>query len=106
MKPFEEDQKKLRDLVARVDALEALALRLKARLDDINGRLDAIADKLDASGVTEDYSDVMKRMQTLKTIGPVLTAETLEEIRALLPPNVIRLPRATDDDQVIVECWL
>lgn len=41
-----------------------------------------------------------------KTIGPVLTAETLEGIRALLPPNVIRLPRAIEDDQVIVECWL
>lgn len=50
MKPLQEDQQnKLNNLVMRVGALEALALRLKARLDDINGRLDALSDKLDRS---------------------------------------------------------
>jgi hypothetical protein len=35
-----------------------------------------------------------------------LQADTLEEIRAALPPHLFRLPRQPGDDPVVVECWL
>lgn len=40
-------------------------------------------------------------------VGPdVLTANTLEEARALLPPFLHCLGRSRDDDPVIVESWI
>lgn len=35
-----------------------------------------------------------------------LTAPTLEEARALVPPDCYRLPRQVGDDPNIVEVWL
>lgn len=35
-----------------------------------------------------------------------LTADTLDEIRELIPPGLTRIPRFPEDDPVIVECWL
>jgi hypothetical protein len=35
----------------------------------------------------------------------VLTAETLEEIRTLIPRGLVRLNRMPDDDPAIVETW-
>lgn len=35
-----------------------------------------------------------------------LVADTVEAVRALLPPNLFRMPRATDDEPQIVESWL
>jgi hypothetical protein len=36
----------------------------------------------------------------------VLVADSLADIRELLPPGLTRLARATGDDPVIVETWL
>jgi hypothetical protein len=38
--------------------------------------------------------------------GPPLTAPSLEEIRALLPPGLHRIERSPEDDPVIVESWI
>lgn len=38
--------------------------------------------------------------------APLLTASTLEGIRALLPPGLFRMPRDYRDDPVIVETWM
>jgi hypothetical protein len=34
-----------------------------------------------------------------------LIADTLEDLRRLLPPGLVRLDRADQDDRVIVESW-
>jgi hypothetical protein len=34
-----------------------------------------------------------------------LIADTLEELRGLLPPGLVRISRAEQDDAVIVESW-
>jgi hypothetical protein len=36
----------------------------------------------------------------------VFTADSLDEIRTLLPPGLVRLPRDSCDDKNIVETWL
>jgi len=36
----------------------------------------------------------------------VIVADTLEEVRALLPPGLICMPRDVADDGVIVETWI
>lgn len=36
----------------------------------------------------------------------IATADTLEEIRATIPPNMTRLPSMAGDDPCIVEVWL
>jgi hypothetical protein len=36
----------------------------------------------------------------------MFVAETIEELRALLPLGLTRLPRAPSDDRFIVESWL
>jgi hypothetical protein len=36
----------------------------------------------------------------------MFVADTLDEVRALLPPGLHRLPRYENDDPVIVEVWL
>lgn len=33
-------------------------------------------------------------------------ADTLDEMRALKPDSMVIIPRMTDDDPVIVECWI
>lgn len=38
--------------------------------------------------------------------GPAFLADTLDEIRALVPPFLHRLPRFPDDDPVIAETWI
>lgn len=35
-----------------------------------------------------------------------LTADTLDELRAKLPPNLYPMPRHVNDDPAIVEIWL
>jgi len=35
-----------------------------------------------------------------------MVADTLQEIRRLLPPGLARIPRSEIDDDVIVETWL
>ena len=35
-----------------------------------------------------------------------LTADSLDQIRRLLPPGVVRLDRNSDDDPKIVETWV
>jgi len=35
-----------------------------------------------------------------------MLADTLEAIRAMLPPGLVCIPRYVDDDPVIVEVWL
>jgi hypothetical protein len=36
----------------------------------------------------------------------VLVSDTLDAVRGLLPPGLVRLPRDTSDDPVIVETWI
>jgi hypothetical protein len=36
----------------------------------------------------------------------MFVADTLREVRALLPPGLFRMPRQESDDPVIVEVWL
>lgn len=36
----------------------------------------------------------------------VAVKETLEEIRATIPPHFLRVPRQRNDDPVIIETWL
>jgi hypothetical protein len=36
----------------------------------------------------------------------MFVAETLDEVRALLPPGLVYFPRRRGDDPVIVETWL
>jgi hypothetical protein len=46
---------------------------------------------------------------TLPAVRPtrfVMTHDTLEELRALLPPELARLPRDPDDAPEIEELWL
>jgi hypothetical protein len=38
--------------------------------------------------------------------GDLLKADTLDELRGLLPPGLDRLPREPGDDPAIVETWL
>lgn len=38
--------------------------------------------------------------------GDLLVADTLEELRAMLPAGLERFERFDGDDPVIVECWL
>lgn len=35
-----------------------------------------------------------------------LVADTVEAVRALLPPDLFRMPRTTEDEPQIVESWL
>ena len=60
-----------------------------------------------------DYPDswVARRSAISRTVGVVITADmftadTLDELRALLPPGLYRLPRYPQDDPKIVEVWL
>lgn len=61
---------------------------------------------------TTDYGDkYTARPHTVTDDGhfvgkEVLVADTLDEIRELLPPGLTMLPRQDADDPVIVECWL
>lgn len=43
---------------------------------------------------------------TFQSTDEILLAETLAEIRAMLPPGLMCLQRLTDDDPCIVEVWL
>jgi hypothetical protein len=36
----------------------------------------------------------------------MFTADTLVELRAMLPPGLICFQRSRDDDSAIVECWI
>jgi hypothetical protein len=38
--------------------------------------------------------------------NPLIVCDTLEEVRAVLPPGLVCLPRHPDDDPVILETWL
>jgi hypothetical protein len=59
-----------------------------------------------------DYQDKFVARKSLVTAqGSIMThemfvADSLVEIRMLLPPGLARIPRYENDDPVIVECWL
>lgn len=44
--------------------------------------------------------------QTPEATNEVLLGETLEEVRAKLPPGLHRMNRSPEDDPVLVESWL
>lgn len=60
----------------------------------------------------KDYPD--SYVARLSLVGPgitavtnaMFTADTLEELRRLLPLGLTRLPRQERDDPVIVEVWI
>lgn len=43
---------------------------------------------------------------TVQLTHDMFVADTLAEIRSLLPPGLMRLDRFPEDDPVIVEVWL
>jgi hypothetical protein len=59
-----------------------------------------------------DFPDCFVARRSLSSAGgifmtdEVVTAATLEELRALLPPGLYRIDRDPLDDPVIVEVWL
>lgn len=54
-----------------------------------------------------DYpqSFVARRFQLDKPTNEVIVRDTLEEVRAALPPGLHRMERHPSDDPVIVEVW-
>jgi hypothetical protein len=42
----------------------------------------------------------------LVATGKIVTAPTLDGVRAALPPGLIRFPRQDGDDPCIVETWI
>lgn len=42
----------------------------------------------------------------LKMTSDMFVADTLAELRALLPPGLHRIGRSPEDDPIIVEIWL
>jgi hypothetical protein len=44
--------------------------------------------------------------ERIEATSETFAADTLAEVRALLPPGLTCLSRAPDDDPVIVECWI
>lgn len=61
---------------------------------------------------TKDFGDkyvARPHAVGVKTVTPLnkyLLADTLEEIREMLPPGLVCMPRQPEDDPVIVETWL
>lgn len=55
-----------------------------------------------------DYPDnfVARLWDANKPTRLVALADTLEEIREKIPPNMTRLPRQSNDDPCIVEVWI
>jgi hypothetical protein len=49
---------------------------------------------------------VARRFEVNKPTADVLTAGTLEALRALLPPGLIRLERTQHDQPHIAEVWV
>jgi hypothetical protein len=49
---------------------------------------------------------VARRFEVNKPTADVLTAGTLEAVRALLPPGLIRLERTQHDQPHIAEVWV
>lgn len=70
-----------------------------------------MADSLSIWTVTENPSDFPGKFVARRTevgAGPTddhHVAETLDEVRAMLPPDLIRMTRVPADDSVIVEVW-
>lgn len=56
----------------------------------------------------EDYPDnfVARVWDVNSPTHLVALADTLEGIRATIPPNMTRMPRSLRDDPVIVEVWI
>jgi hypothetical protein len=50
--------------------------------------------------------DIYEGDQTLYATDDVTIADTLELIRATVPPGLHRLPRFAEDDACIVEVWM
>jgi hypothetical protein len=48
---------------------------------------------------------VARLFLTGKPTEQVVQAPTLDEVRALIPPGLYRMPRQPGDDPVIVETW-
>jgi hypothetical protein len=74
-----------------------------------------MADHLEIWTIYQHPSDYPDQYVARKTIASadkhvmtndMFTADSLDEIRALLPPALMRIPRYASDDPVIVECWL
>lgn len=57
---------------------------------------------------TKDYPGryVVRLFATDKPTTWARSAETLDEVRALIPPGLVRLLRHPDDEPTIVEVWL
>jgi hypothetical protein len=58
-----------------------------------------------------DYPNHFVARKSLATIPPTVTNDmfvgvTLDEVRALLPPGLVCLQAAPEDDPVIVEVWI
>jgi len=59
-----------------------------------------------------DHPDSYVARRWLTSEGQVIAtsdmfvADTIEELRSLLPPGLVCMPRMPMDDPVIVECWL
>jgi hypothetical protein len=59
-----------------------------------------------------DYPDKFVARKSLATTpepthtNDMFVADNLDEVRALLPKGLHRLPRVAEDDPVIVEVWL
>ena len=49
---------------------------------------------------------VARRFKMNQPTSDVLTAATLEDLRALLPPGLIRLDRTEHDQPHLVEVWV
>jgi hypothetical protein len=49
---------------------------------------------------------VARRFKMDKPTSDVLTAATLDDLRALLPPGLIRLERTEHDQPHLVEVWV
>jgi hypothetical protein len=49
---------------------------------------------------------VARRFQMNEPTADVLTAVTLDDVRALLPPGLVRLERTQHDQPHIVEVWV
>jgi len=45
-------------------------------------------------------------MNMISATEEIITAKTLDELRAQLPPGLYRLDRMPNDDAQIVEVWL
>lgn len=52
------------------------------------------------------HNFVARKFVGIQPTESTITGNSLEEVRAGLPPGVVKLDRAPDDDPKIVEVWL